>query len=563
MKRLYFPMLALILGSFLLLSNSDQAITSDLEKKVDEIFREWDGTNTPGGAVGIFEKGELVFSKAYGMASLEYDVVNTTQTVFNIASVTKQITAFSMVLLEQQGKLSIDDDIRKYLPEVPDFGTPITIRHLLTHTSGLRNFQNILSMAGWRPGEAMTNEDLLKFISKQKELNFPVGNEYLYCNTGFNLCTAVVERLTGQSFQDWTQENIFEPLGMDHSGYREDLEKIHKNTATSYVGSQLEGFRQPLKYWTYMGNGNIYTTVGDLAKWLNNFREPTLGGQKGIDRLLEEGILNNGKGTGYALGIGVGEYRGLKRVSHGGSVGGYRSNMIYYPEKEVGIIIIANFSGANPGGKAIAMADLYLDNSFPKPKPKPRSNRLTHLSKAVNISNEAFDACVGEYLVNGVMVKLYRKGDQFFVHPVDFAPEMPLKAASNKSFFVEGAAITIYAVMGDDGKASAINVLFEQDRMNGPKVDPNMLKPEALKQYTGTFYSPELDTRYTFVVEEGKLIAKHQRHKDCQIIPRNKNALLGQASFMREIKVERTGDTIKGIRVSNGRVRNLWFEKIN
>ena len=561
MKKLYFPALFLLLCSFLMLSTNAPIAEKDLKAQVDEIFSPWNSTESPGGVIGIFDKGKLVFSKAYGMASLEYDVVNTTETVFNIASVSKQFTAYSLVLLEQQGKLSIDDDIRKHLPEMPDFGTPITIRHLLTHTSGLRNFQNILAMAGWRPGESMTNEDLVRYISKQKELNFPVGNEYLYCNTGFNLSATIVERITGQTFQDWTKENIFEPLGMDDSEYREDMESVHKKTATSYDGSMEAGFRQPLKYWTYMGNGNVYTTAADLAKWLNNFRKPKVGGEAGIKRLLEEGILNNGKGAGYALGIGVGEYRGLQRVSHGGSVGGYRSNMIYFPEKEVGVIVIANFSSAGPGPKAMAVADIYLEKEFSKPKPKP-NNRLKHLDKAVSISNQAFDACAGEYLVDDIRVRLYREGNQFFVHPKGYAPVMPLKAASGTSFFVEAAPISIFANMGDDGKANAITVLNGAERLRGVKIDPSASKADLLKKYVGTYYSEELDARYHFVVEEGKLMAKHQRHNDFQIIPLSKDRLMAEVSFMRDIDVQWKNGAVEGIRVSNGRVRNLWFSKI-
>lgn len=545
-----------------MLSHKNQSIPEDLSTEIDAIFKEWNQEGSPGGVVGIVDKGELVFSKAYGLASLEYEVPNTTETVFNIASVSKQITAYSLILLERQGELSIDDDVRKYLPEVPDFGTTITIRHLLTHTSGLRNFQNMLSMAGWRSGDPMMNEDLLRFIAKQKELNFPVGEEYLYCNTGFNLATEIVERISGQSFQQWTKENIFDPLGMKNTGYREDMEKVHKNTATSYSGSLEGGFRQPLKFWTYMGNGNVYTTIEDMARWVNNFRDPKVGGEEGIKRLQEEGVLNSGEKTGYGLGIGVGEYRGLKRLSHGGSIGGFRSNLIYFPGKETGIIVLANFSSADPGGKAIAAADIYLKKEFPEPKPERGERRLTHLSKAVKISNKAFDACSGYYLVNGVKVHLYREGDQFFVFPEGFAPVMPLKAASDTSFFVEQAPISIFANRGKNGKAESLTILHEQERMHGEKIDPELFNEEQLKKYTGTYYSPELDTRYHFVLDKGRLKARHQRHNEFNVIPKKKDQLESDAYFFNEIKVEWENDEVKGIRVSNGRVRNLWFEKI-
>ncbi len=562
MKRLFSPLIILLLGSSLILSSKSKSIPEHLPVEIDQIFKEWDSTESPGGVVGIVDKGELVFARAYGMASLEYDVVNTTQTTFNIASVSKQITAYSMVLLEQQGKLSIDDDVRKYLPEVPDFGQTITIRHLLTHTSGLRNFQNMLAMAGWRSGEAMTNEDLLRYIAQQKELNFPVGEEYLYCNTGFNLATAIVERLTGQTFQEWTKVNIFDPLGMKNTDYREDMEVVHKNTATSYDGSLENGFRQPLKYWTYMGNGNVYTTIADMAKWVHNFQTGKVGGKAGIQRLQEEGVLNNGEKTGYGLGIGVGAYRGLKRLSHGGSVGGYRSNLIYFPEQEVGVIVLANFSSADPGAKSMAVADLYLEKAFTEPRPERRNNRLEHLIKAVEISNQAFDRSAGHYLVDGIHIELLRKGDQFFVDSKGFMPMLELKAASETSFFNKDQQISIFAEKNDKDEVERLTILHGPERRRAVRIDPEILEASALEKYTGTYYSPELDTRYIVVLDNGKLTAKHQRHEDFNITPLKKDKLMADAYFFNDIDVEWEGDAVRGIRVSNGRVRNLWFEKV-
>ncbi|MEL7122494.1 MAG: serine hydrolase domain-containing protein [Bacteroidota bacterium] len=468
MKKLTFLTLFTLFTCFVFA----QSFMDKMEKEIDAIFEEWNSTETPGGVVGIVQDGEIIFSKAYGMASLEYDVVNTTETIFNIASVSKQFTAFTMVLLEQQGKLSIDDDVRKYIPELPDFGTTITIRHLLTHTSGLRNFQSMLSLAGWRSGDNMTNEDLLRYISRQKDLNFPVGSEYLYCNTGFNLTTAIVERVTGQSYQDWTKENIFDPLGMDDTNYREDLTKIYKKTATSYSVSD-GNFIQPLKYWTYMGNGNVYTTVEDLAKWMGNFADGTVGGAAATNRLLERGILTSGDTITYALGIRNTSYRGIKLYTHGGSVGGYRSNFLYYPEQKAGVVVIANFSRANPGPKSVAVADLYLEDHFTESKPERSSG----------------------------------------------GGRNPLRK-------------------------------------------PIEMSTQSLQIYTGKYYSPEVDAYYEFVIEEDKLVAKHNRHNDFTLTPYSKDDLRASASFFREVKAKWEGSKVTGIHVSNGRVRNLWFEKV-
>ncbi|MEM6377103.1 MAG: serine hydrolase domain-containing protein [Bacteroidota bacterium] len=540
-------------GSFFLHA---QKITPEITQKIDGLFSAWEESEMPGGVIGIVENGELVWSKAYGMASLEYDVPNTTETIFNIASVSKQITAFSMVLLEQQGKLSLDDEVRKHLKEMPDFGKKITIRQLLHHTSGLRNFQNMLSMAGWRSGESMTNEDLLRYLSQQRDLNFDPGAEYLYCNTGFNIVTAIVERITGQSFQDWTQENIFQPLGMTNSSYREDLERIHKNTATSYDGDAKNGFEQPLKYWTYMGNGNVYTTVDDLTKWMNNFRNPTLGGKEGIEKLVTPGVLKNGEELTYGLGIWLGENSGVKRYSHGGSVGGYRSNMVYFPEQDKGIILITNFSTANPGGKVFAIADMILADVV-----TPRNNNASSQSnkierKAVTFNQVRFQDFVGKYFVDGVIVELSLDAGvpKIFAQGQLPAP-IPLTPSSDTTFFSE--AIGLDLMLAGNGEDIRMQVMFQGDRNRGFKI-AQFIPSAAL---TGVYYSPELDTRYTVFEEDGRLMVKHPRHETFELIPRN-DRLYATAYFFNDVEVVKAGELVAGFRVSNGRVRNMWFAKV-
>lgn len=552
-----------ILCCVLVLSNlglqvNAQDLPTDFEKQVDEIFADWNSTHTPGGTIGVVKNGELIFSKAYGMASLEYDIPNTPQTIFNIASVTKQITAYSMVLLEQEGKLSLDDPIQKHLTEIPTFEDEITIRHLLHHTSGLRNFQSILSLAGWRNGESMTNDDLLHFLSMQKELNFKPGAEYLYCNTGFNIITTIVERISGQSFQDWTQEHIFQPLGMNNSSYREDLEAVHKNTATSYEGTPGTKFRQPLKYWTYMGNGNVYTTIEDLSKWQNNFRKPTLGGAAGIQTLVTPGILNNGEQITYGLGIGVGTFRGLKRYSHGGSVGGYRSNMIYFPEQELGVIVLSNFSTANPGGKVSAIRDILLEDEFTEPLPPARVRKPIG-KKAVTIDSKLIDSYVGKYYVEGVLVELTKRGEQLLIFAKGELPQpMPVTPSSETDFFMEGVDLVFRITEPAGDNPRRIMIEYGGDRVSGFQLAYKQPGAELL----GTYYSPELDTRYEIVQEDGKMLVKHQRHETFELFAVSKNVLKGTAYFFSDVKVERNAqDQVKGIRVSSGRLRNLWFEK--
>jgi len=535
-------------------------ITSPSEEKIDEIFSYWPKEG-PGGVVGIVHNGELVFQKAYGKASLEYNIPMTNETVLNIASVSKQITAYSLILLEQQGKLSLDDDVRKYLPEIPDFGTPITIRHLLTHTSGLRNFQNLLAIAGWREGDAMTNDDLLRYISRQKELNFPVGEEYLYCNSGFVLVTFIVERVTGEDFKDWTRKNIFEPLGMMNTSYRENMERIHPNTATSYRFDQSNQFVQPLKYWTYMGNGNVYTTVEDLSKWIANFETGQLGGMKAINILIEPGILNNGDTLGYALGIGIGDYRGIKRYSHGGSVGGYRSNMVYYPEENLGVIVLTNFSTANPGRIVSAISD-YLMESKLEETATASSNQPGHLSEEKEISAEAWSVLKGEYLVDGVLVKIFDCGEKVCGIAEGVTPQFEIKAASDTSFFVQGFPLSFWISKNQEMDIQQFDVLQGFNRSRGYKIEKTFMESEKSHNLIGKYFSPELNTFYHIEKENQKFLAKHPRHSDTELTAHSRERWSSASFHLSQLKFKWNGTEVEGFWVSNGRVRNLWFEKL-
>ncbi len=547
MKR-YKLIFTLLLLSFSYLFSQDNA---GIESKIDEIFASWE-TNIPGGVVGVLQDGELTFAKAYGMASLEYKVPNTIDTKFNIASVSKQITAYSIVLLQERGKLAIDDDVRKYIPELPEFEETITIRHLLTHTSGLRNFQNLLGMAGWRQGDPMTNDDLLHFISKQKDLNFPVGDEYLYCNSGFVLATFIVERVTGKDFKDWTNENIFDPLKMYDTDYREDMTQVHTRTATSYNQENSTTFSSPLEFYNYMGNGNVYTTIGDMGKWLAHLGS----GHRNIDVLTQPGILNNGDTLTYALGIGVSNYKGHRRWSHGGSIGGYRSNLQYFPDDDIGIVVISNFNRGNPGGKGIEIAKYLLDIPTEE-ETVAAPTAYPSLSDKIEQNIESFKNHEGAYYVQGVIVDVYsRDGGRFMIAKGE-TPEFPIMAASDTSYFNSMAGVSVYFV--DESSRVVIN--RNGSIMNGQKLQ---VDASEFNQYVGTYYSSELDTEYSITINEDKLECHHQRHGSFNLYPLNTESMRGSLFAFSDIKVIRwPNGEVQGLKVSNGRVRDVWFRKEN
>ncbi len=289
--------------------------------------------------------------RGYGSANLEYRVPITPQTPFHVASVSKQFTGFAIVLLALEGKLSLDDDIRKHLEEVPDFGTPITIRHLIHHTSGLRDQWETLAMSGWRLDDVITREHILKMVARQRELNFPPGSEHMYCNTGYTLLAEIVARVSGQSFAEFTSERIFKPLGMTNSHFHDDHEMIVPGRAYSYSKGE-HGYRNSVLSYANVGATSLFTTAEDLARWLLNFEDPQVGGSDGIAMMLEPGVLNDGKKLNYAFGLVHSKRKGLDVVSHGGSDAGYRTVVIHLPQKRLGVVVLSNLAAFNPANAA-------------------------------------------------------------------------------------------------------------------------------------------------------------------------------------------------------------------
>ena len=331
-----------------------------LEPKVDQLFAEWNRSDSPGAALAVTRDGEIIYKRGYGTANLEYDIPITPTTIFDIASVSKQFAAFAITTLSHNGKLLLDADIRTYLPDVPDFGNTITIRHLLHHTSGLRDWVQSLVIAGDLMDDVISFKHILKMARHQKALNFEPGSEFLYSNTGYNLLAEIVERVTGNSFREWTDTHIFKPLAMTDSHFHDDYEMILKNRAYSYQAVENSGYKHAVNNTTALGSSSLYSTVEDLAKWILNFDDTRIGEQIVIEQMHQRGVLNNGEQIDYAFGLNIGEYRGLKTVGHSGSWRGFRSHLMRFPDQKFGVVILCNLDTFNPLRLAEKVADLYL-----------------------------------------------------------------------------------------------------------------------------------------------------------------------------------------------------------
>jgi CubicO group peptidase (beta-lactamase class C family) len=339
---------------------------------VDRIFAKWTAA-TPGCAVGASVDGHPALARAYGLADLEQDTRNTPDTIFEAGSVSKQFTAAAVLLLAREGKLSLDDPVRTYMPELPDYGTPITIRHILTHTSGLRDWGSVEEIAGWpRTTRVYTQAHVLDILGRQRDLNFPPGAHWSYSNSGYNLAAMIVTRVSGMSFADFTRRRIFEPLGMTQTSWRDDHTRIVKHRAIAYA-QERDGFHTEMPFEDVYGNSSLLTTVGDLLRWNENFTAPKVGDAAFVAEEQRSGVLADGHPHNYGLGLMIGSYRGVPEIGHSGATAGYRADLVRYPAQHVSIAVLCNVDSAPTVQYAHDLADLLLaDHLKPAGKAGPR-----------------------------------------------------------------------------------------------------------------------------------------------------------------------------------------------
>lgn len=535
---------------------SVQAQLSEVKsQKIDSIFNSWTEINHPGGAIGIMQNGKIIYSKAFGLASLEYQVPNTTETIFNVGSVSKQFTAMGIVLLHEKGLLSIDDDIREHLPDMPDFGHTITIRHMLHHTSGMRSLHAMLRLAGWRNDDSRTNEDLYRFMLNQKELNFIPGDEYLYCNTGYMLMVNIIENVTKEKFPQWMKTNVFEPLGMSNTYVEDRYDRIVPNNATSYYGAKNDFFRA-VEYWGYVGSGNVHSTTTDLLNWLQNFSTPASNWSLAFEMLKTTDSLNDGSENNYAFGVSLDEVKGYERVQHGGAIGGFRAYASTYPEEQLSIAVLTNFSSSNSGGIERNIANILLED---------KSKATSKIAKSeISKSEISFplEQLTGKYEIqSGVIANITIENDSLHVLQEWNNSEYNIYKTEGNTYQIPKEANIQFTF--SELKDNATQLL--SINQNGRKTDAKRyvekdLSNISLNDYVGRFYSPELESTLDINLKEDQLIGHHVRHGDfpMKLLSTDVLEIPGFAS----IDVVRDAENvITGIRISNGRARNVLFEK--
>jgi len=367
--------------------------------QVNAVFAQWDRPGSPGCALGVYQDGRIAYSRGYGMADLEHDAPITPDSVFYAGSVSKQFTAMAAALAIRQGKLGPDDDVRKYVPELPEYGRPITIRHLLHHTSGLRDVNALMVLAGRRDEDAFDNEAVLRIVSRQKALNFLPGDAYLYSNSGYAMLALAIERATGVPFAEYADANIFEPLGMKVSHFHTDLARLVPGRAWAYDRRTNGSFVLNSPQNERAGAGGLFTTVGELARWDENFYDGRVGGPDVIRMLETPGRLNSGTELTYGWGLMAGSYRGVPIIEHSGSLGGYRTHVIRFRPLHTSVAILCNVSNVATRTIVRRVADAVLAGRFTVPAgpPPPPPPPVVPSGLAYRYEGDELKAFAGDY----------------------------------------------------------------------------------------------------------------------------------------------------------------------
>ncbi len=536
-------------------------------RRVDSVFAAFDRTDSPGCAVGVYQDDTTLYARGYGMANLELGIANSNRTVFEIGSISKEFTALAILLLQQDGKLSVDDPVRKYVPELPAYADHITLRNLLSHTSGIRDHFGLQEVEGVSFDGVQDTVDYLRLITKQQQPNFEPGTKYLYSNSGYVLLAQIVYRVSGMPLARFAAQRIFGPLGMRDTRFQESHAEIIVNRATAYM-PQGDHFAIRMSMFDQMaGAAGIHTTVEDFGRWLANYDAGRVGGHAAVDamttpmKLKNDSLAMTTPETAYGFGLDIGTYRGLPMISHTGSWGGYRSAFMRFPKQRFGVATFCNYTASGPDSLAKKVAAIYLgsemaanaDSAFRAalaggPRETPAAGALANLVgvwRNADLGQARITKLAGDTLLfppngeNGrptVLVSL--GGGRFRAGP-----------ASEAQF------------QGDS--AGAPNRLVIRSATGFPatfvRVAPAALTDQQLAEYAGSYYTPEVDVTWSAVVEKGKLVVMRSGRRVGTLVPTWRDGFVMGATeldFQRDRKGRLTGFTVEA-----GRVRHLKFER--
>lgn len=540
----------------------------DEKSRADALLKENEKPGHPGCAVGVYQNGDTLYEGAYGLANVEHSVpIDPQRTVFNIASISKQFTAASILLLVQDGKLKLDDDIRQYLPEIRDYGHTITINHLLHHTSGLRDYTELWWFSGKDRWGYADDRDALRAISNQQGLDFTPGSKHAYSNTGYFLMSLIVQRASGKTLAAFAKERIISPLGMKATYFKESLGRVTPHIASGYALGSDNVFQTRLAGWTPYGDTGLHTTVGDLAKWQRNFDEPKVGGEWLIQQLEQKGVLNSGKEIEYARGLQVYDkgYRGIRTVRHeGGTWDGYRADLMRLPSEKFSVAVLCNSDNVNPIALGSQLTDIYLEGKFPKQTQDAAVDRKLEPAPISSAPvSEDHLKLLGVYWNREDMTvrRIERsEGKVWYVRNPESRTE--LAPIENGQFLMLGVQTRIVIKpMPSDNDRKLVQVASDTPAML-EKVEPSSSAASVLDEFAGTYSNHELDARWTFAIKDGKLTVLAPIELE-NLNPTFKDAFFdGYGAVLLVFQRDGSG-RVTSLLVDTVRIRNMTFTRVS
>lgn len=516
-------------------------------QKVDQIFSVYDKPGSPGCSLGVIRNGDFIYRKTYGSANLELEVPLSPQSVFYMGSVSKQFTAAAIVLAAEQGYLSLDDDVHKYVPELPDYGHVVTLRQMIHQTSGFRDFFTLLTLSGHDVLDFNSPEEIFKIVARQRGLNNVPGDEWIYSNTNYFLLGIVVKRATKKSLSEFAAEKMFQPLGMSHTLFYDDHTLVVPGRVAAYDSGPHDSFRVDWSTtYEVVGGGGLMSTVDDLLLWDRNFYSNRLGKGTLVQELQTPGVLNNGNKISYAMGLDLGNYRGLPIVEHGGALFGYRTELLRFPEQKFSVICLCNITNAVPENLARKVADIYLEDKL-----QPGASTLNPSSKG-NFPDPATFA--GKYLdprTHLMYTFTASNGNLMAWGGV-------LRRINADQFYDLGSNVITFE--SSEGTMHAKLDLKGETYFSGSRVQEHHLGEPVLASYTGRFRSTDLDTVYGLSLEKDTLTLRNRDNKPQKLTPIAKDEFdagdLGRLVFERD-----SGGRVFGFRIFIQDARGIAFKK--
>jgi len=557
MKKIINRFLFAVCCSFIISFLNAQHLPSTVVSQIDSLFKEFNTPNTPGCAVGVVRNDSLIYAKGYGLANLEYDIPITPKTVFYLCSVGKQFTAYSIVLLAKARKINLEDDIHNHLPWVPDLKKKITIRHLLNHTSGLRDDLEMASFGGLGDGRMVSQELAIQYIKNSRGLNYEPGEKYLYSNSNYVLLAEIVKEKSGQSFKAFTDSALFKPLGMESSFFLDEPYQLIKNRAASYYKTANQ-FDNALHNVFTLGDGGMFSNIEDLSKWVMNFYNPKIGNAEDVIHFTQNGVLNNGSKIPYALGIIANQYKGFKQFTHGGALAGYRTNIAVFPELKMAFIILSNNGSVNPADKSNQLADIFLKNYTTS----LQSNTVQKtLVKYYPIDSQFIKLVSGNYISDdGVQSKFQYTGQNLLWESGTNSSHL---VQTGKEIFEDSLAQVKFKFSMSAKDTTAQQFLFTgYNRVLTKYIPDSTFISDAPAIYTGTYFSPELESRVEIIFKDGGFLIKSPKYGERRLkILDRYNMLFGNSN--RHLKFFTDGrKQVTAFELNSSRMMHVRFNKL-